>query len=139
MCKLICNFLSIQFDENESESDTTTMLDSSSFTNRTLTNKTDTNLNKKSVLMSEKETIKKNRKSLKLEDDELDKEKHNRLLYEKKMKYLENFASILDLPKFFTDLLKQFVSQTPASKHLKEVILNDLKLITPYKINKASS
>ena len=55
------------------------------------------------------------------------------------MKYLENFASILDLPKFFTDLLKQFVSQTPASKHLKEVILNDLKLITPYKINKASS
>ena len=122
LCKLICNFLSVQFDENDSEDDENSVLDSGSLTNRTLTSKTDSISNKKST--SEKEAIKKNNKPTKKSEHELDKEKANKLLYEKRLNYLENFSTTLDIPKFFTELLKQFLSDKATFKHLKEVTPN---------------
>ena len=46
---------------------------------------------------------------------------NQRILYEKRLNSLENFAGILEVPKFFCELLKQFTSDKKIFKNLKEV------------------
>ena len=95
---MICNFLSIQFDENDSES-----LDNSNvddlITDRTLTPKTGrkqkSSLTVKSLISN---NLSNKKSAIQLENTE-------RILYEKRLNSLEKFATILEIPKLFSDLL----------------------------------
>ena len=113
--------MSIQFDENDSENDETSIVDSivTGSLSRTLTPKGENNSNKKSTART---VSKMGSKSLKKNESDTDRQKSNRILYEKRLQSLESFANVLELPKFFTELLKQFLSDKPAFKNLKEVL-----------------
>jgi len=115
---LICNFLSIQFDENDSES-----LDNSNvddiITDRTLTPK----IGRKQKSLTVKSLISNNLSNKK---NAIQLENNERILYEKRLNSLEKFATILEIPKLFSDLLKQFISEKNKFKQLKEVIIRTL-------------
>jgi hypothetical protein len=118
LCKLICNFLSIQFDENDNES-----LDNSNvddiITDRTLTPK----IGRKQKSLTVKSLISNNLSNKK---NAIQLENNERILYEKRLNSLEKFATILEIPKLFSDLLKQFISEKNKFKQLKEVIIRTL-------------
>jgi hypothetical protein len=114
---LICNFLSIQFDEDDNEKNDNSIIDGAS-TNRTLTPKAGKTQNKSS-LTDKNEMI--NNLLNKNNVCQSDMDNNQRILYEKRLNSLENFASILEVPKFFCDLLKQFTSDKKIFENLKEV------------------
>lgn len=113
---MICNFLSIQFDEDDNGTNDNSIIDGS-LTNRTLTPKA--GKSQKSSLTDKNEIS--NSLSNKKNVCQLDMDNNQRILYEKRLNSLENFAGILEVPKFFCELLKQFTSDKKIFKNLKEV------------------
>jgi hypothetical protein len=121
ICKLVCNLLAIEFGENDNENEEDNSEDEQSLTeslNRTLTSKPASKSNK---LLNAKSKSARSTKSKKSNISEANKLKNEQEPIEKQIQALENFCIILEVPQFFSDLLKHLISDKPNLKVLKEV------------------
>lgn len=121
ICKLICNLLAIEFGEGENENDDENSEDEETLTeslNRTLTSKP---ASKSSKQPNAKSKSARSAKSKKNSVSQANKVKVEQEPIEKQIQVLENFCIILEVPQFFSDLLKHLISDKPNLKVLKEV------------------
>ena len=91
LCKILCNLLSIEFNEFD---------DQDEYNNENEQDNSDSVVNSKKL---------KNKNETKTN------------MFFEQMKSFEHFCSFLELPQFFTDLLKQFQNEKSNLKVLKEV------------------
>lgn len=103
MCKIICNLLSFQFNEDDDDDEDTV-----------------TDLNNIKVDKSKKSTARNQTIATATTTDP------KYLLFVKRMQMFENFCTHLELPQQFSDLLKQLSNEKSGNKISKEVWFNHI-------------